>query len=371
MPDAAPQTEVAAKAAFDRIRYAQLWEDADILCAGLGDQKGKHLVSIASAGDNALALLTLDPERVVAVDLSAPQIACLHLRIGAYRALDHGAFLTLMGSRPGPRETLLASALANAPDWVRTFWSDRRRAVEAHGAGGVGKFERYFRLLRRFVLPLTHGRTTLRAAFAPRDRSGRAAFYRQEFQNWRWRALMRVFFSRFMMARLGRDRAFFDHVEGSVADHVARRLTHALVETDPSRNPYLHWIVHGTHADALPMAWRPEHYRTIRDRLDRVEVHQAPLESYLSGAPKADGFNLSDIFEYMAPETQAAAYLAIVNAANPGARLVYWNMMVPRRVPPDLAAIIETLSDLEDTLKAQDKAFFYSDFVVEQVRPRQ
>src|ERR1700722_15202311 len=95
-------TEIVGKASFDRIRYAQLWEDADVLLAALGDQRGKTLVSICSAGDNALAMLTLDPARIVAVDMSAAQIECLTIRMSAYRTLDHAGLLELLGSRPPP-----------------------------------------------------------------------------------------------------------------------------------------------------------------------------------------------------------------------------------------------------------------------------
>ena len=50
-------SEVAAKADFTGIRYAQCWEDADVLLAGLDVKPGDTCLSIASAGDNALALL--------------------------------------------------------------------------------------------------------------------------------------------------------------------------------------------------------------------------------------------------------------------------------------------------------------------------
>ncbi len=55
------RSEVATRAEFSQIRYAQVWEDADILLEGLDVQPGDVCVSIASAGDNALALLTRDP----------------------------------------------------------------------------------------------------------------------------------------------------------------------------------------------------------------------------------------------------------------------------------------------------------------------
>ena len=70
------RSEAAARADFSAIRYAQVWEDADVLLAGLDVQPGDTCVSIASAGDNALALLTKDPARVIALDLSPAQIAC-------------------------------------------------------------------------------------------------------------------------------------------------------------------------------------------------------------------------------------------------------------------------------------------------------
>src|SRR4029079_3337101 len=70
--EASMSRSIADRAAFDLIRYASVWEDADVLCEALAPvARGGRLLSIASAGDNALALLTLDPAEVVAVDLSA------------------------------------------------------------------------------------------------------------------------------------------------------------------------------------------------------------------------------------------------------------------------------------------------------------
>ena len=362
-------SEIASKARFDKIRYAQLWEDADVLCAALPQQPGKTLVSICSAGDNALAMLTLDPARVVVVDLSPAQIACLRLRIGAYRTLTQPEFLELMGSRPSvQRGALLDRAIADLDADTKAFWQDLRDDVIAYGAGGVGKFERYFRIFRTKLLPLVHSRKTIDEIFVSRPKAERKVFLDKRFNTWRWKLLLNFFFSRFMMGRMGRDKAFFDHVEGSVAQHVARRIKHAAVDCDPAENPYLHWIMKGTHGAAIPMPWRAEHYTTIRDRLDRLDIRQGALEAFIDDGDKADGFNLSDIFEYMSPDVFTQVYGQILGAANPAARLVYWNMMAPRRVPPAFGDQITTLIGEEDRLKAKDKAFFYSDFAIEEVQ---
>lgn len=367
-------SEISTKASFEDIRYAQLWEDADVLTTALGTKPGYEsratLVSICSAGDNALAMLMLDPERVVVLDLSQAQIECLNLRIGAYRNLEHPEFLELMGSRASTRRAaLLAKALVGTSEATQTFWQARQGDVVAFGAGGCGKFERYFRLFKNRILPFVHSRQTVDAIFQPREPEARRDFLEKRWNSWRWKLMMSLFFSRFAMGRLGRDKAFFDQVDGSVAAHVQRRLSHAAVNCDPAQNPYLYWIMNACHGEHLPMAWRAENYEIIRDRLDRLDIRHGALEAFVATGEKADGFNLSDIFEYMSPEVFEAVYGDILKAANPGARLVYWNMMVPRRVPPAHAHQVTTQSKVEAAGKATDKAFFYSDFVVEDVLP--
>lgn len=360
--------QVESKADFGDIRYAQLWEDADVLTGALSSVSGATLVSICSAGDNALAMLTLDPARVIVVDLSRAQLECMYLRIGAYRNLNHQGFLELMGSRPSDRRSaLLDAALKTASPQTVAFWKARESDVIAYGAGGCGKFERYFRLFKTRVLPLVHSRETIRAVFQSRERGEREEFFDKRWNNWRWRLMVSIFFSRFMMGRLGRDKAFFDYTEGSAAAHVQRRVRHAGVDCDPSENPYLYWIMNARHGDHLPMAWREENFDAIRDRLDRLDIREGSLEAFTASGEKADGFNLSDIFEYMSPDVFEDVYESILNAASPGARLVYWNMMAPRRAPDRFSSRVFTQTETEKAGKAVDKAFFYSDFIVEEV----
>ncbi len=43
------------KANLDIIHYANCWEDADVLVKGLSPKPGASVLSIASAGDNAVS----------------------------------------------------------------------------------------------------------------------------------------------------------------------------------------------------------------------------------------------------------------------------------------------------------------------------
>jgi S-adenosylmethionine-diacylglycerol 3-amino-3-carboxypropyl transferase len=364
-------TEVAARAEFAAIRYAQCWEDADVLVEAL-QPTGRVCVSIASAGDNAFALLAAGAARVVALDLNPAQLACVALRVAAYRNLNYVELLELIGSRaasPAQRAELYRRCRPELSSEVAAFW-DAHPALIAGGIGAAGKFENYFRVFRTRVLPLVHGRARVAQLLdQARARAERQAFYAERWDTWRWRLLFRLFFSRRLMGALGRDPAFFNYVEGSVADRILARTRHALTELDPSANPYLHWILRGTHGAALPYALRAENFARIRDNLHRFEWHRCTVEEWLArpDSPRADAFNLSDIFEYMSPENTAAILRVLLKRAQPGARLAYWNMLVPRARPPELAAQLRPLPELAAALHARDQAWFYSRFVVEEV----
>ena len=79
-----------------------------------------------------------------------------------------------------------------------------------------------------------------------------------------------------------------------------------------------------------------------------------------------DGFNLSDIFEYLDSGASAAIYDRLLDAARPGARFAYWNMLVPRRLGRTYPHRVRALDEEAKALFARDLAFFYSAFVLEE-----
>lgn len=352
------------------VRYAQVWEDADVLLDALDVQPGDVCLSIASAGDNALALLTRSPARVVAVDLNAAQLACLELRVAAYRTLSHAELLELIGSRPSlRRRALYARCRPALGRTARELW-DRRPADIDAGIGHAGTLERYLQVFRQRVLPLAHSARTIESLLEPRSPGERRTFYDARWNTWRLRAVARLFFSRAVMGRFGRERAFFRYAHGSIADAMLARAEHALTALDPSSNPYVHWLLTGTHGDALPLALRPEHFDTIRANLDRLEWRCTAIEDLLdcSDGEPFDRYNLSDLFEYVSIEHYHRLLDAIVWRSRRGARLAYWNLLVPRHAPAHLSSRLRPLDQLATSLHARDRAFFYQALRVEQVQ---
>ena len=65
---------------FSLIRYSQCWEDTEVLLESLNIQENDICFGILSAGDNVFSMLAENPEKVVALDISFPQIALAKLK---------------------------------------------------------------------------------------------------------------------------------------------------------------------------------------------------------------------------------------------------------------------------------------------------
>lgn len=363
-------SEVEAKADFSIIRYAQVWEDADILLAALDIQPNDTCLAIASGGDNSLAMLSKSPKKVIALDLNPAQIYCLELKVSAFKCLSHDELLSLIGSQKhAERDKLYHQCRDHISQDAQTFWDQKLADIIQYGIGGIGKFERYFRLFRQKVLPLIHSDKMIQLLFEERTADERRVFFDNKWHSFRWRLLIRLFFSKFLMGKMGRDPAFFKYIKGSFANHVSQKIQYGMCQLNPRDNPYLQWILTGHHQSALPYALRKENYQAIKDNLDKLEWHLLSIEAFADEYPdqKINKFNLSNIFEYMSEENYHTLLKIIINMSESKARLAYWNMLAPRSAPQSLQGLIQPQTELANTLQSQDKAIFYSKFNIEDV----
>jgi len=333
---------------------------------------------VASAGDNVLALAAAGAE-VVAADLSAAQLACLEIRRAAFRVLDHDELLRFLGAAPrgrgGVERTEARERVATyrrlraqLPGSAVRFW-DSRPGIVARGVLRAGRFERYLDAFRRWVLPLIHSPREVRALLRPRPDAARRRFYDEHWDNRRWRLLFRLFFSRALLGRLGRDPEFLRYVDGSVGDRLLARVADALRTLPPEDNPFLERIVTGGFRRSHPAYLRRDRFEAVRDGLDRIVPVSGAVDRVAEADPGDgfDGFNLSDVFEYAEEDAFRGIYRRLLGAARPGARLVYWNLLVPRTCPEELRGRIVACGDLSRALHRTDRAFFYTNLVVEEV----
>ena len=349
---------------FEIIRYANCWEDTEILLKALSIKKSGKYLSIISGGDNTLSLLTEDPDLVVGVDISPAQIALFHLKIAAFKNLSHDNVLKFFGIvESDERIEIYNTIKRDMPEGAQIYW-DNHPGIIKKGIIFAGKFERYFAIFRRYILPLIHRRKTIEKLFALNTRKERLEFFKRNWNNFFWKLIFRIFFSKFLMGHLGRDPEFFRYVNEPVAVNIKWRVDRGIINVPASDNPYVDFILHGNFKVCLPYYLRKKNFQKIKDRLDRIKIVQGPVEKAL--ILRYDGFNLSDIFEYMDYNSFKNIYGQILRSAKKGARIVYRNMLAPRESPPEYKKFVVSHVGIAREFLKRDRAFFYSRIVIEE-----
>ena len=241
----------------DYIRYANVWEDADLLIEKLGINKGDKVLSIASAGDNALACLIKNPSIVVAVDLNKPQLYLTELRREAIRHLSRKECLAFLGFEDSEsRHELYEQISRTLSSECKGYW-DTKIDLILSGLIHRGKFEKYLSLFAQKVLPWIHKKETVLDLFAEKSESEQKEFYEQKWNTWRWKALFKIFFSKTVMGRLGRDPAFLEQVEGNVGSLIYQKAGKHLSSAGAQRNQILRYCLTGSFGGMLPLYLRP------------------------------------------------------------------------------------------------------------------
>ena len=366
-------SKIQDRASFDLIRYANCWEDADLLIKTFSEMESPKCVSISSAGDNSLSLLTLDPEVVVAFDLSKVQLASLELRIVAFENLEYEEtlyFLGLSDNNYGKwnRKDIFNRLKSQLNSDARSFWSKHEHII-ATGVIHSGKFEKYLKVFGQKILPFIHSENIRHQLCDNKSLSERNDFYNQKWDNLRWRAIFKLFFSKKVMGRLGRDPEFFKYVETSIGSSILARTKHALTEIDTHTNPYLNYIIFGDFNGVYPHCFRKENYEKIKSNLSAIELYNgSTTELFKEYDIKFNAFNFSDIFEYMDENLFKIISSEIIENSENDSLIAYWNMMVPRNIYDIFPENVDYLEDKSKKLLKEDNAFFYQDFIINRVK---
>ncbi len=348
------------------IRYSNCWEDTDVLLSAINAQPGGDYLSIASAGDNTLALLSRNPKSVLAVDISASQIASLEIRRAAFQMLEYQELLEFIGvvKYKSRLERYVKLRRLLSPN-ARYFWDKNPLYIE-HGLIHCGKVETYLKRFRNWALPLLMSRRKQRRLLAPRPQRDDAP-PGDVFYSWRWQIFTRLFFNKIYLARidLGRSKAIYQNINKDIPALVLARIQHAMTAAPAEPNPYLEYIIRGNYHEHLPYYLQEDNYSRIRNNLSRLKIFAGSLEQALDNNPEAlyRGFNLSDIFEYMDAAQFIRTFKQILGRCRPGARIVYWNNLIDR-IPSAMPGRINLLNDLARDLFARNRSFFYGSLVI-------
>lgn len=354
------------KVKFDLIRYANCWEDADVLLKALQVRPGGRVLSIGSAGDNSFSLLTQEPEIVVAADLSKVQLNLIELKKAAISELNREEYMAFVGFLPSnDRLETFQRIKQKLSEEARTYWNHFQELIEA-GIIHQGKFEKYFRLFAHKILPLIHTPKRINGLFLPKNGVEQKAYYEQHWNNLRWRLLFRIFFGKMVMGRVGRDPEFLKQVDIPVSTFIFQMAEKELSHTKAQVNYMLYYTLNGVYGAGLPHYVREENYPKVKANLDRLHLFQGTAENALLQFPEISYMNLSDIFEYMNPELFGDVSGKLRDRSATDVRIAYWNLMVPREISQVLPRDFNLDKSLSEKLSEEDKGFFYRKFIIDQ-----
>jgi S-adenosylmethionine-diacylglycerol 3-amino-3-carboxypropyl transferase len=332
-----------------------------------------RVLCIGSAGDTALNLLALRPERVTAVDLSFPQTCLqwlkavgvrrleprdLHLLLGVTRSRD-GALACYQRVRPG------------LPTRVRAFW-DRRRGLISRGVLWQGTMIRLL-FAARLALGLLIGRDGLRALQRCSTPRQGELFFRRYVDKRRTRLLLRAVLNRWTL-RLAHPvgGGLPSEDGGSYGDLALEGLKRALTSLPVADNPYLFPFIFGRYPSrsSLPPYLNERSLPAIRREIDRLEILHADLLDHLADAAErsVDCFALSNVIDWMPARTRATLLSQVARVARPGARILALSRAEGGVTVPDaLRARLVSNRELSAALLAADRSGYHRSVTVLEV----
>jgi S-adenosylmethionine-diacylglycerol 3-amino-3-carboxypropyl transferase len=349
---------------FDFIRYANCWEDADLLLEGLKIEEGEKVLSICSGGDNSFSLLTRSPELVIAIDVNPVQLFLAKLKKEAIRELAYEDYLAFAGFREShERKKVYKILRSGLDDETRAYWDQHEKGIIT-GIAHYGKFERYFRIFAKRVLIFIHTKKRIEELFREKSKEEQEKFYNEKWNTWRWRLLFKIFFSRIVMGRLGRDPKFMNEVKVPVGTYIFNKAETHLKSVHAQKNFMLRYQLTGHFGDLLPHYLQKDNYLLLQKNIDRIVFKLGYAEEAVKEFGTVDAMNLSDIFEYLSDETFSILSHQLHKNLNPGGRVAYWNLMVPRNAALSFPGLFSDESIRLNGSSKMDKGFFYKEFIV-------
>lgn len=327
---------------FTRVHRSQLiyntcWEDPRIDRELLQLGPGSRLMTITSAGCNAIEYLLDDPDEVVCVDLNHRQNALLELKRAVILSLDYEDLFQWFGRGWHPRARELYRAFrATLPPYARDYWDRRidyflprrlRRSFYYRGSSGFAAWllkSLCFQLrprVRRQVYDLLETDTL---------EEQRAIYYRIEQRLWN-AAVEGLLRSPMIMNLVGVPRTQLELINrdtpGGLVSFVRGCLRNVFTQRSLADNYFWRVYLRGEYTPACcPAYLKAANHGILRSRLERLTTHTVGFSDYLRGrAAPLSHFVLLDHQDWLAwhrPDLLAEEWREIRAHAQAGAKVL-------------------------------------------------
>ena len=367
---------------FERLVYTQIWEDPACDLEAMAVESHHRIITIASAGCNALAYLLADPAEVIAVDLNRAHLALLDLKAGAVRAFDHHQDFLEMFGRGHSKVNIARFRQHIAPLLsveARRWWMAR----DAFGRPRISMFTTGLHrhgLTGRFI-GIVHAWARLRGV---RLEDWTLAKTPQEQAVWFDTKVARLFDGA-LVRRLAASPPVVWNLgippsqhealcEGEVQSMagVLRERARRLATIAPVADNWFAWQAfarrYNVDQGPLPPYLEAQAFGLLKARVDRLQLAHENLRVVLTGRPAAslDRFVLLDAQDWMSDDELVRLWQEITRTARPGARVIFRTAGVAspleRALPRAIAQRWRADHVTADRLHARDRSAIYGGF---------
>jgi S-adenosylmethionine-diacylglycerol 3-amino-3-carboxypropyl transferase len=368
--------------AFTKLVYAQIWEDPKVDLEALELNSDSRIVTIASGSCNVLSYLVAQPAHIFAVDLNAPHIALLRLKIAAAQYLPDQASFDRFFRNAAHQDNVVAYDTILKPHLdaaTRQYWEGRdhlgRRRITRFTTGFY-----HFGLLGRFIgmahkLARAQGRDPRKLLAAKTVEEQRQIFEAELAPLFDRPFMKRLIDSPLSLFGLGIPPAQFKELrEGhtSASAVVHERLRKLACDFDIKTN-YFAWQAfnrgYGLQADApLPPYLQAASFDAVRSGVARITPEQVNFIEFLARQPAAslDRYVLLDAQDWMSNDDLTSLWTELSRTARPGARVIFRTAapetMLPGRIPDAVLSQWTYQAETSKRLHAQDRSAIYGGF---------
>lgn len=389
---------LCSRAVFNAIHkncliYNSCWEDPRLDRRAL-ELEGRTVVTITSAGCNALDYLLGGAKAVHAVDMNPRQNALLELKVSAIRNLDWIQFFSMFGTGSlNEAETIYWGRLRSdispqaARYWdknIGVFSGRSGRSFYFYGTSGL-----VARVVNRYIDSIPGLRRRVNLLLNSQSPDDQHSLY--------WNGIKQRFFGRFirfitdrdlLLALLGVPPAQRKQLEGQTSNGVSRFIENCLDSVFgrlPIQDNYF-WQLYlrGRYPTwCCPEYLKEENFLRLRELVsDRLTTHTSSLLDFLrSGDEPIDGFALLDHMDWLSNHRRnelSTEWQLILERSRPGTRII-WRSAARKvdyvdSIPVQLhgrtsmvGELLEYKSDLARELHQEDRVHTYASFYVAEV----
>ena len=354
------------------ISYSMCWEDPLVLSKALKISEQDNVLSIVSGGENILFLLLKNPKRVVGIDISKEQIYLTKLKISCIKNLEFEEFVRFIGIKQFNNRLEIFNKVKKYLEKEEIeYWKNHLTLIDK-GIIHCGKFERYLAKFRRYCLPLIISKNRLNEFLSLDSLDKQEEFYKKYWDNWRFRFLFRLFFSRKGLES-GRDKQYFKYAsKNKVSDYYLYRVKHGLTEIPIKTNFFMQYMLTGT----IPVPFETHPYldednfnklkKILKDK--KISFIHSDASEFLKNSKENSfsKFNLSDIFEAKNQGQYESILKEVVRVSKKKGVICYWNNLADRSDHGFINNLIKDKNKSND-LYMEDRVHFYSNFILENI----